>query len=243
VNDRKILRREVDGSLSTHADLSDLTPSELNDMVVDGAGRAYVGSFGFDLFGGTAPIEPGSIYRIDPDGTVTEEPHAARSLYFPNGSAITADGATYIVAETFGNRISAFDLQKDGSLSRRRDFAVFKDGPPTERSLEAASAAEQFVFMGDGMCLDAEGMVWVADLMSGSERLARICQGGEVIESIGLAEGMPRGLKAFACMLGGKDGKTLFVCMSPDYSPEARKNAKEGLIVSLRVDVPRTGSP
>lgn len=118
MRDRKLLRREDDGTLAVHADLGSYATGHLNDMVVDGQGRTYVGNFGFDLMGG-APIEPTTLHRVDPDGTVTE---VATDLWFPNGSVITADGVL-LVNETFGNRVSAFDLTADGELTNRRVWA------------------------------------------------------------------------------------------------------------------------
>ena len=133
MTERRVLRREHDGTLVTHADLSSYAKGFANDMCVDGHGRAYVGNFGFDLMGG-APIEPTSLHRVDPDGTVTE---VADDLWFPNGSVITADGVL-LVAETFGNRVSAFDLTADGQLTNHRvwaEFAHAKEGSsPAEAS-------------------------------------------------------------------------------------------------------------
>src|SRR6195952_4313823 len=122
-HDTRLLRREPDGSLVTHADLSDHVTGDPNDMVVDAQGRAWLGDFGFDLMGG-ADVTTASLSRVDPDGTVTT---VARDLYFPNGSVIT--GSTLIVDETFGNRATAFDIADDGSLTNRRGGAEFGPGP------------------------------------------------------------------------------------------------------------------
>lgn len=134
MRDRKILRREADGTMAVHADLSSHATGHVNDMVVDARGRAFAGNFGFDLMGG-APLETASLHRVDPDGTVTE---AAADLWFPNGSVITPDN-TLIVNETFGNRSTAFDVTEDGDLVNRRVWAEF--GPlPTERPIDKVLA-------------------------------------------------------------------------------------------------------
>ena len=115
MRDQRVLRRETDGTLVTHADLAAVTAGLVNDMVVDPAGRAYVGSFGFDLMA-AAPVRTAPLVRVDPDGAVAV---VAEDLHFPNGSVVL-DGVL-VVAETFGNRISAFDVAADGSLGPRRD--------------------------------------------------------------------------------------------------------------------------
>lgn len=150
MRDRQVLRREADGRLVTHADLSSVAGGHVNDMVVDAHGRAYVGNFGFDLMGGGAP-QTATLARVDPDGSVHV---AADGLYFPNGSMITPDGRTLIVGETMGNRISAFDIQPDGQLGPRRDWAAWGPLPPmtdVPSVLGALKAAP------DGATLDAEG--------------------------------------------------------------------------------------
>ena len=121
MKDQRLLRVAADGSVSTHADLSDVCGGHLNDMVVDASGRAFVGDFGFDLMGGGAPSSA-SVKRVDPDGTVTV---VAADLHFPNGSVITPDGGTLIVGETWGNRFTAFDIAADGSLTNRRVWGAF----------------------------------------------------------------------------------------------------------------------
>jgi sugar lactone lactonase YvrE len=132
MRDARILRREDDGSLVTHAELGAHVTGHPNDMVVDARGRAYVGNFGFDLMAG-ADIETAVLLRVDPDGSVHE---VADDLWFPNGSVITDDGVL-LVDETFGNRVSAFDIQPDGSLGARRDWARFADLPSSRVIAEA----------------------------------------------------------------------------------------------------------
>ncbi|XVQ14277.1 SMP-30/gluconolactonase/LRE family protein [Spirillospora sp. CA-255316] len=222
MRDRKLLRREADGALVAHADLSDLAGGHLNDMVVDLKGRAFVGDFGFDLMGG-APLKPTGLLRVDPDGTVAQ---AARELWFPNGSVITEDGVL-LVNETFGNRITAFDIAGDGALVHRREWARFGD-LPTEHDL--AKALGQVSVAGDGSTLDAEGALWIADAVGG--RVIRVRQGGEIVDEIDPGTGV------FACVLGGDDGRTLFVCSAPDFHEEARRNAREAGVLAVRVEVP-----
>jgi sugar lactone lactonase YvrE len=175
-----LLRREPDGSLATHADLSGLSERPWNDIVVDGRGNAYVGNLGFDFPEGE--FAPGSVALITPDGSARQ---AADGLAFPNGMVVTPDDSTLIVAESYGNKLTAFDIGADGGLSNRRVWAGLGDGVP------------------DGICLDAEGAVWYADVPN--SRCVRVREGGEVLQTIQLDRG------CFACMLGGPDGKTLFM--------------------------------
>ena len=126
MHDRKVLRREHDGSVVEHADLSALATGELNDMLVDGNGRAWVGNFGFDLFSG-APSSSTVLISVAPDGTACV---AASGLFFPNGAVLTPDGRTLIIAETFANRLTAFTVS-GGSLTNRRTWAAFGDFPAT----------------------------------------------------------------------------------------------------------------
>ncbi|MDR7277174.1 SMP-30/gluconolactonase/LRE family protein [Catenuloplanes atrovinosus] len=222
MTERAVLRRERDGTLVTHGDLSGHAAGLANDMSVDAHGRAYVGNFGFDLMGG-APIAPTALHRVDPDGTVTE---VADGLWFPNGSAITPDNV-FLVAETFGNRVSAFDLTDDGRLTNHRVWAEF--GPlPDDRSLDKALPA--LAVAPDGACLDAEGGFWIADATG--DRLIRVVEGGAITDEI------RPGTPVYACALGGADGRTLFACAAPDFHDGARKAATEGRLIAIRVAVP-----
>ncbi|WP_199433669.1 SMP-30/gluconolactonase/LRE family protein [Qaidamihabitans albus] len=227
MRDTRVLRREPGGALVTHADLSGKVRGHPNDMVVDARGRAFIGEFGFDLMGGES-LEPAVLLRVDPDGAVTT---VAEDLWFPNGSVITDDGVL-LVCETFGNRVTAFDITDGGALVNRRTWAEF-GGLPTEKDLE--NLLRQVVVASDGCCLDAEGALWIADAVGG--RILRVHEGGEISEEI------PAGTGVFACMLGGADGRTLFMCAAPDFHEEARKNAREGSLLTARVDVPRAGRP
>ncbi|MTD54500.1 SMP-30/gluconolactonase/LRE family protein [Amycolatopsis pithecellobii] len=222
MRDRRILRREPDGELVTHAELNGHATGHLNDMVVDGRGRAYVGNFGFDLMG-AAPLETAALHRVDPDGTVTE---VATDLWFPNGSVLTNDGAL-LVGETFGNRVTAFDVTGDGALVNRRIWAEF--GPvPTERAV--GKALPQLEIAPDGCCLDAEGALWIAD--GAHARLVRVTEGGKITDEV------RPGTPVFACALGGSDGKTLFACAAPDFDEHARSAAREARLLAIRVPVP-----
>jgi len=227
MRDRTLLRREESGELVVHADLAPYVTGHPNDMVVDAQGRAYVGNFGFDLMAG-APIDTATLVRVDPDGQVVV---VAEDLLFPNGSALTPEG-TLVLSETFGNRITAFDVAADGSLSGRRDWARFGDVPGTA---VIAEALPHLAVAPDGLCLDAEGAVWVADALHG--RVLRVLEGGEVTDEIAAGSGV------FACMLGGDDGRTLFLSSAPDFDEHRRSAAREARVLAVRVDVPHGGLP
>jgi len=227
MRDRLLLRREDSGELVEHADLGPFVTGHPNDMVVDDLGRAFIGNFGFDLMSGAA-IASACLVRADPDGTVTV---VAENLLFPNGSVITP-GGTLVVAETFGNRIAGFDLEGDGSLTNRRDWAWFGDVPQTTLIGEALP---QLAVAPDGMCLDEEGAVWVADALNG--RVLRVREGGEIVDEIHVDSGV------FACMLGGDDGRTLFMSAAPDFDEHARSAAREARVLAVQVDVPHAGRP
>jgi sugar lactone lactonase YvrE len=179
-SDRLLLRREPDGPLVTHADLSTLSEHPWNDIVVDGQGNAYIGNIGFDF--PEAEFAPGTLALVTPHGSARQ---VADGVAFPNGIVVTPDNSTLIVAESYANRLTAFDITADGSLSNRRMWAELGGGVP------------------DGICLDAEGAVWYGDVPN--KRCVRVREGGEVLQTIDLDRG------CFACMLGGPDGKTLFM--------------------------------
>jgi sugar lactone lactonase YvrE len=227
MRDAKLVTREADGSLREHADLSGYVRGYPNDMVVPRSGRAYVGEFGFDLMSG-APVDEARLLCVELDGSVRV---VADEMLFPNGSVIT-DDERLLVCETFGNRVTSFDIGEDGSLSNRRTFAEF--GPaPTARDLETALA--QIIVGADGCGLDADGALWVADSIGG--RAIRVLEGGTIERSITPDSGV------FACMLGGDSGRTLFMCAAPDFHEEARRSAREGKLLAIEVDVPHAGLP
>jgi len=175
-----LLRREPDGSLVTHADLSGLSEHPWNEIVVDGRGNAYIGNIGFDFSGGE--FAPGTVALLTPDRPARR---VADGVAFPNGMAVTPDNSKLILAESYANRLTAFDLAEDGSLSNRRVWADVGDGVP------------------DGICLDAEGAVWYGDVPN--RRCVRVREGGEMLQTIDLDRG------CFACMLGGVDRRILFM--------------------------------
>ena len=225
--DRKILRLEEDCSLSLHADLSALAPGDINDMLVDSAGRAWVGNFGFDLHGG-APSRTTCLICVEPDSSAHI---AAEGLGFPNGMVLTPDGRTLIVAETLMNRLSAFDVN-GSTLGPRRTWAAFGD-EPTSTSVAVILAHAQVV--PDGICLDAEGAVWLADLMH--HRLLRVAEGGQILQELSTP------LSPFACMLGGDDDRTLFICVAPTFHEAEAKTLMNSSILMTRVEVPHAGLP
>jgi sugar lactone lactonase YvrE len=228
MRDRKLLRRERDGSIVEHADLAMLAPGELNDMLVDHEGRAWVGNFGFDLFGG-ASARSTALISVAPDGTAAL---AADDLAFPNGTVLTPDGGTLIIAETMGNRLSAFTVS-DGALSGRRTWAAFGDFPATTDVQRIVSEAD---VVPDGICLDAEGAVWVADVLN--QRLIRVAEGGAILDEL-----KTNGLCAFACMLGGADGRTLFACAAPTFDATEAAAHHRSSILATTVAVPHAGLP
>ena len=214
--DGLVLRREPGGELVTHADLSSLSRKGLpwNEIVIDGRGNAYINNQGFDFPGGEFAL--GTIALLTPDGTTRQ---VADGIAFPNGMAVTPDNATLIVAESYGNKLTAFDIEASGSLSHRRVWAATgKDHP-------------------DGICLDAEGALWYADV--GSKHCVRVREGGEVLQTIELDRG------CFACMLGGADSKTLLMVATEWKSAEENmtEGSRTGQIFTVRVPVPHAGWP
>lgn len=210
--DRLLLRVTAAG-VETVADLSRISPYVINDMVIDRAGRAYIGTFGCDLNAGDSPV-PTQLFCVQPNGAIEV---AADGIMFPNGAVITPDGRTLIIAETFGNCLSAFDVHPDGTLGGRRVFATLDAMP-------------------DGICLDAEGGVWIAAL--GAHSAIRVIDGGAVTDRIPLPD-----RDAFACMLGGADRRDLYICTARDYVPALTKAQRAGRIEVVRVAVPGAGLP
>lgn len=229
MKDRKVMRQERDGSLVVHADIWDKCGGHANDMVVAPSGNAYVGNFGFDLMG-RAGHEDASLVLVRPAGT---SQIVADGLAFPNGMVVRPGEKKLIVNELFGNRISQFDIKPDGTLGPRRDFASFGelgDEPNVGLRLERAK------IIPDGLALDAEGAVWFADTIN--RRAVRAAEGGELLD---VNDTAPEGI--FAVALGGDDGKTLFLCAAPDWDEGARKAAREGRMLAVKVDVPHAGTP
>jgi sugar lactone lactonase YvrE len=211
--DRRLLRLE-NGRLVEVADLSQLATWHCNDMVVDAAGRAYVGNFGFDLHVDNFEYRTAALILVERDGRARV---VAEDLAFPNGTVITPDGRTLIVGESFAARFTAFDVQADGSLANRREWAKCESGTP------------------DGCCLDAEGAIWYASPVS--DECVRIAEGGRVLDRIALSK------HAYACMLGGPDRRTLFIATSHSDHPVHSRNPRTGTIEITRVEVPGAGLP
>ncbi len=220
MTDRRLLRLNG-GVLSEFADLSQLASYHCNDMVVDSKGNAYIGNFGAPI--GTPAAKLAEIILVKANG---EARIVAEDMAFPNGSVISPDEKTFIVAETYAARLTAFDIDADGSLSNRRVWAQFDDlGIVTDRSKLRTR------ILPDGICLDSEGAVWVASPGSGAE-VVRVLEGGEIVDRIKV-ERFP-----YACMLGGEDGKTLFICTS-----DLESNELVGRIEMVQVSAARAGRP
>jgi sugar lactone lactonase YvrE len=207
------LLRERDGVLVEHADLSSLAGGHCNDMVVDAAGNAYVGNFGFDFEAG-AEFATADLVLVRPDGTATV---AATDLRFPNGSVITPDGSTLVVGQSFGGDYVAFDIEPDGSLGGRRTWASIPGTAP------------------DGCTLDEAGAIWFADALG--SQLVRVVEGGEVTDTI------PTPMPTFACALGGADGRTLFALCAPGSHPDDVAGRAGGAIYATSVRVAHAGLP
>ena len=182
--------------------------------MIDRWGRAYIGNFGFDLNGGESPRAT-VLLRVDPDGQIQV---AADDLIFPNGAVITPDGRSLVIAETFGNRLTAFDIAADGALTNRRVFAPLG------------------AILPDGICLDTEGCIWVT--CPESHKVIRVRRGGEIDGEIPLP-----GRDSYACMLGGSDGRDLYICTARHYLPARTSQQRVGRIERIRVDVPGAGLP
>jgi len=219
---RQLLRIDPDG-VKVHADLSGVAAYHTNDMVVDLSGRAYVGNFGFRL--DQAVRERGvesvladhpttQLARVDPDGKVHV---AASDMHFPNGMVITPDGRTLIVAETLAMRLTAFDIGPDGALSNRRVWATLGMRAP------------------DGICLDANGHIWVANAIA--PECVLVAPGGEIVARVETAE------PCYACMLGGDDRRTLYIMSAPSSMPDVVSKARLGIVACAPVSTPGAGRP
>ena len=219
---RQLLRLDPDGP-KVHADLTGVATYYANDMVVDARGRAYVGNFGFDLDrelhargveSVLADHPAATLARVDPDGSVHA---AATGLHFPNGSVLTPDGRTLIVAETLAMRLTAFEVDADGSIGRRRVWANLGQRAP------------------DGICLDAEGHVWVANALA--PECVRVAPGGEIVATVTTSQ------PCYACMLGGEDRRTLYALTAQSSVAAIAATEPQGRIESQRVATPGAGLP
>jgi sugar lactone lactonase YvrE len=213
-SDRLLLVGNPDGSLETHVDLGGLCDRPWNEIVVDGRGNAYVNSIGFDMMAGE-DVAPGIVALVRPDGSAHQ---VADGVSFPNGMAVTPDNKTLIVAESYANRLTAFEIDANGGLSDRRVWADLGQGVP------------------DGICLDVDGDVWYGDVPN--RRCVRVGEGGEVLQTIDLDRG------CFACALGGADHSTLFMMAAEWRGPEAMVDASPtGHVLTAEAPARRAGWP
>jgi sugar lactone lactonase YvrE len=225
----KLFRIGEDGKPREYADLSEFSRGEANDMCVDSSGRAFVGSFGYDLYGGEQ-AKGAALMRVEPNGAVAV---AAEGLHFPNSVIIPPSGDTLLVAETIAARITAFDLAPDGGLDNRRVYAQIAPTP----ALEEIDAAYTKVGYGpDGCTLDAEGFLWCGDSLG--NRCSRIAPGGEIVEEIPTPE---EGYMTVAATLGGEDGRTLLMAVAPDWRLGMGSGERLASLYIARVDVPHHG--
>jgi sugar lactone lactonase YvrE len=225
----KIFRIGADGEPREYADLSEFSRGEANDMTVDSQGRAWVGSFGYDLYAGEG-AKGATLMRVDPDGTVSA---AADGLHFPNSVLIPPDEKTLLVAETIAARFAAFDLAPDGTLSNRRVYAQIAPTPPLE---EIDAEYTKVGFGPDGCTLDAEGALWCGDSLG--RRCARIAPGGEILEEIPSPK---EGHMIVAAGLGGPDGRTLLMAVAPDWRLGMGSGEPLASLWTTQVDVPHSG--
>jgi sugar lactone lactonase YvrE len=210
----RVMRREPDGSLAVHADLTGLSDGGWNEIVADGRGNVYINGAGFDLMAGEK-FAPGIIAVATADGSVRQ---VADGIAFPNGMTVTPDNSTLIIAESYGKQLTAFDIAADGGLSNRRVWADLGDGAP------------------DGICLDAENAVWYADVPN--RRCVRVREGGEVLQTISADRG------CFACMLGGQDRSTLFIIATEWRGPENMTSGpRTGQVLTAPAPAPGAGWP
>jgi sugar lactone lactonase YvrE len=213
-----LLTVEADGSLATYADLSPLSPFGFNDIVVDGRGNTYVNSGNFEFTAGPpeGPVQPGFVALVGTDRTARV---VAEDLAFPNGMAVTADNQTLVVADSYRHQLVGFHIAADGALSGRRAWADLGDAAP------------------DGICLDAAGAAWYADVPH--EHCVRVAEGGEVLDTVTLDRG------GFACMLGGAERPRLYIVAArwPGMARLGGDTPWEGQVLRTDVSIPGAGWP
>jgi sugar lactone lactonase YvrE len=221
---RQLLRRWPDGRIALHAELGGIADYHCNDMVVDAKGGAYVGNFGFNLDkelvarGAQSVIADhptAKLAYVSADGAVSV---ASEDMHFPNGPVITPDGRTLILGETLGGVLTAFDIGSDGKLSNRRVWATTLPRIP------------------DGIALDADGAIWIANPIA--PECARFAEGGELLEVIQTGD-----QPCYACMLGGEDGRTLFMLTAESSVAHEVSKKATGRLLTATVDSPRAGLP
>jgi sugar lactone lactonase YvrE len=213
-----LLTLEDDGTLATYADLSPISDLGCNDIVVDGRGLAFVNSPHFDFAAGPPPgdVQPGRVGVVTPDG---EARVVAEDIAFPNGMAVTADGTTLVVADSYRHQLVGLTIGDDGSLTDRRVWADLGEDNP------------------DGICLDASGAAWYADVPH--QHCVRVAEGGEVLQTVDLDRG------GFACMLGGVDTPSLYAVAAvwPGAAGLMTHTDWDGQVVRVDVEVPGAGWP
>jgi sugar lactone lactonase YvrE len=211
------IHRMAGAALQQVADISGLIKFCLSDGIVDAQGRLYVGDIGYNFLDPAAkPVETCVIVLVGPDGRASV---VADKFLFPNGMVITPDARTLVVGETLGHRLTAFDIQEDGSLSNRRVWAQLPTsvGP-------------------DGICLDAEGAVWCAN-PEGEDSVVRVHEGGQITDRIRVHT------HAYAVMLGGPQRRHLFICASGSHDPAEIQRNPSASVQVVEVDVPGAGTP
>jgi sugar lactone lactonase YvrE len=209
MRDRQLLRMAPGATVEVLADCSPLAPFEINDLVVDDAGHAFISQFGFDFHGG-AKHQRAPLLRVDPDGSARE---VSDGLRMANGLVVTAGGGTLVVAESTGKDLVAFDLAADGTLSNQHVWAELPQYP-------------------DGICIDGEDGIWIASPVG--DCCVRVVEGGEVTDVVDFP-----GRHAIACALGGDDDHTLFVCTSGTQGePERSRAERSAAIETVTVAVP-----
>lgn len=213
MEDEKLMRLK-DGAMTVHADLSPFVTGHPNDLVMDNQGRAYVGNLGYDLLGGAEPKDA-NIVLVAPDG---DTKIVADGLVFPNGAVITPDGNTFVVAETFADKLTAFNIDADGSLSGRRTYGEIAGAGP------------------DGICLDVDGGIWVSGFLAG--KFYRMEDGGKITHEVDVP-----GKRAVACQLGGADGKTLFCLTFAGELDQIAPGNMFSAVETVTVDSAAAGSP
>jgi sugar lactone lactonase YvrE len=213
--DATIRRREPSGEVVLHAALSGVTRGWCNDMLVDGRGRAYVGSYGADYGAGESHADV-RLALVEPDGAAGP---VGEPLAFPNGTVLTPDGATLVVGESLAERLTAFTVAEDGSLSDRRVWAALPEGVRP-----------------DGTCLDADGAIWVSSFVTGE--VLRVHEDGHVSAVVEVPDRLP-----FACALGGDGRHTLFVCAATTWRAEETVRDRAGVVAVCDVEVPGAGWP
>ncbi|MGB6245649.1 MULTISPECIES: SMP-30/gluconolactonase/LRE family protein [Gordonia] len=226
VDGRVLVRDDANdpAALSVHADVSHLATGKLNDMTVDENGHAFISTFGFE-FRSHSYVESAVLIHVAPDGSARI---AADDLLFPNGSVILGEAGdavrTFVIAESMGNRLTAFDLDRSGRLANRRVWAAF--GPEVPRtSVRDAMAAAQVA--PDGICLGEDRTIWVADALN--QRVIRVAEGGAILDERRFGTGV------FACAVGGVRGDVLYGCAAPSSSEHQRRGTREASLLATAI--------